>query len=223
MLHFSNIAPYLYGNPVKVHVPIDVATDGLMIVGAYPTAQFNTINSINDVPIADHLYPFSNDTYFDGTRSRQVKSGEELEDFFLKKLEYSRSKCWITDLVKVFLFKEGHISKYTDLGYTGFKENRKDFSRLAYKSLPYFYDEVQLAKPRVILLLGEEVTSAIMKVSRVEANNILQQDFQELEILGEIYKVIASPHPGILMRGGESAEKWRRVSEKQLLSLKQLL
>ena len=59
---------YLYGNPVKVHVPVDVATNGLMIVGAYPTAQFNTINGINDVPVADHLFPFSNDKYFDGSR-----------------------------------------------------------------------------------------------------------------------------------------------------------
>lgn len=87
---------YLYGNPVKVHVPVDVAVGGLMIVGAYPTAQFNTIDGINDVPVTDHLYPFSNDTYFDGSRVRQVRSGEELENFILKKLDYPRSQCWIT-------------------------------------------------------------------------------------------------------------------------------
>ena len=64
---------YLYGNPVKVHVPVDVATGGLMIVGAYPTTQFNSIEDsqgkiILDVPVADHLFPFSNDKYFDGSR-----------------------------------------------------------------------------------------------------------------------------------------------------------
>jgi len=50
-----------------------VATGGLMIVGAYPTAQFNSIEDsqgkiILDVPVANHLFPFSNDKYFDGSR-----------------------------------------------------------------------------------------------------------------------------------------------------------
>lgn len=214
---------YLYGNPVKVHVPVDVATGGLMIVGAYPTAQFNTINGINDVPVADHLYPFSNDTYFDGSRVRQVKSGEELEEFFLKKLEYSRSKCWITDLVKVFLFKEGHILKYNELNFHGIRANRTDFVKLANLSLSNFYDEVELAKPKAILLLGEEVTSVVMNVSRSKANALLQEAFQEIEIKSQTYKVIASPHPGILMRGGDASEKWRMVLNKQLNELKLFL
>lgn len=214
---------YLYGNPVKVHVPVDIATGGLMIVGAYPTAQFNTINSLNDVPVADHLYPFSNDTYFNGGRTRQVKSGEELEEFFLKELVYPRDKCWITDLVKVFLFKEGHISKYNQLKYYDVNENRTNFVKLANKSLTWFYEEVELAKPKAILLLGEEVTSVILNVSRSEANKVLQQSFQEIEIKGQIYNVIASPHPGIMMRGGEAGEKWIKISEKQLIELKNLL
>ena len=199
---------YIYGNPVKVHVPVDMATDGLMIVGAYPTAQFNTINGINDVPVADHLYPFSNDTYFDGSRVRQVKSGEELEEFFLKKLEYPRNKCWITDLVKVFLFKEGHVSKYNQLNCFEVIANRTDFVKLASldSNLKYFEEEVELAKPKAILLLGEEVTSVVMNVTRSKANALLQEGFQELEIRGQIYKIIASPHPGILMRGGDAGK-----------------
>ena len=52
---------YLYGNPIKVHVPIDTAIEKYFIIGAYPTALFNTINGIKDVPVADHLYPFSNE------------------------------------------------------------------------------------------------------------------------------------------------------------------
>lgn len=216
---------YLYGNPVKVHIPVDVATHGLMIVGAYPTAQFNTIKDITDVPVADHLYPFSNDTYFDGSRVRQVKSGEELEEFFLKKLDYPRSKCWITDLVKLFLFKEGHIKKYNALNYHGFKANRKDFVKLASNemNLNYFYDEVELAQPKAILLLGEEVTSVVMKVSQVEANKLLQKGISDIEIRDRTYKIIASPHPGILMRGGEAGEKWKRISEIQLIELMEYL
>lgn len=213
---------YLYGNPVKVHVPVDVATGGLMIVGAYPTAQFNTIGSITDVPVADHLFPFSNDTYFDGSRIRQVKSGEELEEFFLKKLNYPRSKCWITDLVKVFLFKEGHVSKYRQLGFPGFLSNRNNFTKLASceKNLQYLYDEIELALPKVILLLGEEVTSVVMNVSRAEANKLLQSECPGLSVNKKTYEVVASPHPGILMRQGEAGDKWRKISERQLARLK---
>ena len=180
---------------------------------------------ILDVPVADHLFPFSNDTYFDGSRVRQVKSGEELEEFFLKKLEYPRNRCWITDLVKVFLFKEGHISKYNQLNYVEVSENRSDFVKLASldSNLKYFEEEVELAKPKAILLLGEEVTSVVMKVTRSKANTLLQEGFQELEIRGQIYKVIASPHPGILMRGGEASEKWKKISTKQLNELKLFL
>jgi uracil-DNA glycosylase len=216
---------YLYGNPVKVHVPVDVATEGLMIVGAYPTAQFNTIGKHRDVPVNDHLYPFSNDTYFDGSRVRQVKSGEELEEFYLKKIDYPRSKCWITDLVKVFLFKDGHIAKYYDLEFSGFVANRKNFVTLAKseKNMKYLFDEIELASPKVILLLSEEVTSVVMNVNRNEANKLLKSGINEILVRGKIYKVLACPHPGILMRGGEAGEKWRRVSENQLSILQKLL
>ena len=214
---------YLYGNPVKVQVPVDVATHGLMIVGAYPTAQFSTIKGISDVPVADHLFPFSNDTYFDGSRIRQVKSGEELETFFLKKLGIQRSQCWITDLVKVFLFKEGHIKRYDKLEYKGFKPNRDQFTALAKASLSYLYHEIELAQPKAILLLGEEVTTVVLNVSRPQANTLLQSEPTKLKVNGISYPVVASPHPGILMRGGEIGEKWRTISEQQIEYLKELL
>lgn len=70
---------YLYGNPIEVHVPIETARNGFMIVGAYPTAHFQTIGPVRDVPVADHLYPFSCEKYFDGTRVRTVNSGAELQ------------------------------------------------------------------------------------------------------------------------------------------------
>lgn len=220
---------YLFGNPIKVHVPVDVCVGGLMIVGAYPTAQFNTINGINDVPVADHLFPFSNDTYFDGSRIRQVKSGEELETFFLQKLNLKRSDCWITDLVKVFLFKDGHIEKYLQLSKThqisteGIKANRNDFMALAKASLTYLYDEIELANPKAILLLGEEVTSAVMGISKSEANRLLQSGIKKISIRDKQRTVVACPHPGILMRGGDASVKWRKIADLQLEELRKVL
>src|ERR1035437_1290529 len=81
---------YLYGNPIKVHVPIDIAVNGLMIIGAYPTAHFNVIGSHSDVPVEDHLYPFSSEDYFDGSSVNNVKSGAEIEKYFLKNLNLKR-------------------------------------------------------------------------------------------------------------------------------------
>jgi len=80
-----------------------------------------------------------------------------------------------------------------------------------------------LASPKVILLLGEEVTSVVMKVSLNDANKLLQTGIQPIMIRGKAFNVIASPHPGILMRGGVAGEKWRRISEKQLIELKLFL
>ncbi|NJK97275.1 MAG: hypothetical protein HC905_22325 [Bacteroidales bacterium] len=54
-------------------------------------------------------------------------------------------------------------------------------------------------------------------------NEILKQSIQQLELNGVNYKVIASPHPGIMMRGGEASEKWRRVSEMQIERIKEHL
>ena len=67
---------YIFGNPIKVHIPVDICRNSLMIIGAYPSAHFFTLDGINDIPTEDHYYPFSNEVYFDGIRYRPVKSGE---------------------------------------------------------------------------------------------------------------------------------------------------
>ena len=97
---------YLYGNPIHPVVPLDVAQDSVFILGAYPSARFAAIGSERDVPVADNCGPFSTERYFDGSRVRTVNSGAELEEAYLEPLGLSRDQCWITDLVRVFLFKQ---------------------------------------------------------------------------------------------------------------------
>jgi len=80
-----------------------------------------------------------------------------------------------------------------------------------------------LAQPKVILLLGEEVTSVVMNVPRAAANLLLQNECPDLPVNEKPYKIVASPHPGILMRQGEAGDKWRKISERQLERLKPLL
>ncbi len=219
---------YLYGNPIKVHVPIDIATEGLMIVGAYPTAHFHTLKGIDGklvtkVPVEDHLYPFSNEMYFDGSGIDRVKSGKEIEEYFLKQLNISREKCWITDLVKVFLFKQGHIDRYNKLGYTNFKANRDEFLKLGEKSLMYLYQEIALANPKVIICLGAEVNAVIHNKSVNEATKLISKTPILKTVNGKEIPFFACPHPGILMRNDERSDKWRAILNETLIEVKKYL
>ena len=125
---------FLHGNPINVQVPIETTQNGLMVVGAYPSAKFYTIGKFTNVPLVDHNAPFSNESYFDGSSVRNIPSGEELEKNYLVPLGISRDYCWITDLVKVFLFKKGHIDQYIKLGESNITENRSKFKEYAEKS-----------------------------------------------------------------------------------------
>lgn len=215
---------YLYGNPIKVHVPIDLATNGLMIIGAYPTAHFNVINGERDVPVEDHLYPFSNEKYFDGSSINNVKSGAEIEDYFLSNLNLKRDDCWITDLVKVFLFKEGHIKKYEKLGFKGHNETRSRFLEFAKKSVIFIKEEIELAQPKVIIGLGSEVNSVMLNLSEKEAQKLmLEGTGVKYQVNGKEYHYFPVPHPGILMRGGEGSAKWREALDRSLVGIKVVL
>lgn len=219
---------YLYGNPIKVHVPIDIATNGLMIVGAYPTAHFHTLKApdgklITKVPVEDHLYPFSNERYFDGSGIDRVKSGQEIEEYFLKQLDISRENCWITDLVKVFLFKQGHIDRYNKLGYTNFKANRDDFLALGKESLSFLHQEIQLANPKVIIALGAEVNAVLHEKNIKEATQLISKTPIFKKINEKTVPFFACPHPGILMRNDERSDKWRAILDETLIEVKKYL
>lgn len=223
---------YLYGNPVKVHVPVDTACGGLMIIGAYPTAHFNTIGSERDVPVEDHIYPFSNEVYFDGSRIREVDSGRELEELFLKPLGISRNKTWITDLVKVFLFKEGHKQKYKRLteainltDCTADLVLREDFMKFAKheENRKFIQKEIELCKPKVILGLGAEVNAVMLSSSVAFATKAIES-CQAIDYVlnGNRYCYFSCPHPGKLMREDENG-KWRGYLKRIIKEVKELI
>jgi hypothetical protein len=215
---------YLYGNPVKVHVPLDTACGGLMIIGAYPTAHFNAIGLVRDVPVGDHLYPFSSEKYFDGSYVREVDSGREIEELFLKPLNINRSQTWITDLVKVFLFKEGHAKKYERLGFKGNLVARRQLIPLGRESVRFIKDEIKLCKPKVILGLGAEVNSVLLGKSIASATEVIASGVKQVYIVNRVgYDYYACPHPGILMRESELSSKWKNVLVKTLNEVKGLV
>jgi len=191
---------YFYGNPVNVLVPIETATDGAMVVGAYPSAKFYRIGRITDVPLLDNDSPFSSETYYDGARVRSVPSGCELNDNYLAPLGLPRTRCWITDLVKVFLFKPGHVRRYQELGSLSAAETRSKFREIGKKSIPWLVEEIKLASPRAIVCLGSEVTSILFSVSEKEARSYLDGQARDLRLIDMTSSAICLPHPGIIMK-----------------------
>lgn len=203
---------YYTGNEITPLVPLEIACNGVMVVGAYPTARFYTYRGVTDTPLEDIKAPFSDEIYQDGSRERTVLSGMELNNVILSNIGVARNDCWITNLVKVFLFKEGHIKRYhrlggiEGLGAIDMTANRHLFEEFAAKSLDWIKQEISLAKPYAIILLGAEVTASVMGVSEDKAKNYLDGNIYQASNLGA--KVICLPHPGILMRKNDPRNPW---------------
>jgi len=209
-------AKYLHGTPLKPVVPLDQGEGGIFILGAYPSSRFAQIDKVTDVPVADNLGPFESERWFDGNRIRVQPSAKELEDLFLKPLGVERTDCWITDLVKVFLFKPGHVDRYRKLkvkpprGYT-----RDRFMELGEASLPWLGRELKAARPKLIITLGAEVAGVIHGVrSQAAQVKLLRPEVLSLTIEGVTAQVIHCAHPGILMRRADN-NQWpeRHVRE----------
>lgn len=201
---------YLYGNPIHPVVPLDVAKDSVLILGAYPSARFAAVGGERDVPVGDNCGPFSTECYFDGQRIRTVNSGQELEEAYLAPLGLRRDQCWITDLVRVFLFKEGHIAKYRRLGCNWPpRETRSQFEVYAERGLGWLVEELEIAKPRVIITLGSEVAGLLQGVrGQKHRNELLGGDRKEMSVGAKTYPVIHLAHPGIVMRPATERNRW---------------
>jgi len=191
---------YLYGNPINPVVPIETAVGQVMIVGAYPSARFYTVSNHKETPLFDNDSPFSGETYFDGSRVRSTPSGNELNEVILDHLEIRRDQCWITDLVKVFLFNEEHVKTYQKLGIADIKENRSMFIEYGKRSLDWLKEEIDMANPAVILLLGSEVIRSIFNVSETEAREMIMGEGFKRQIAWKETNFVCLPHPKFLMK-----------------------
>ena len=206
---------YLHGTPINTLVPIETTLNKVMVVGAYPSAKFYTIDGVIDTPVADNDAPFSNESYFDGSRVRTIPSGKELNEVILDRIGVKRSDCWITDLVKVFLFKEGHVRRYNKLGKIDVVQNRSKFMEYAERSMPWMEKEIEICNPYVIFLLGVEVTRAFFNITNKDAKAYLDGKIRQKEINGQPRNFICLPHPGILMKKMDK-NPWPERFEKEI-------
>lgn len=211
-------ARYLGGGRLRPVVPLDTAAGGIFIIGAYPSARFALVDGENDVPVGDNLGPFEPERYFDGARVRTQKSADELEQFYLRPLGITRSSCWITDIVKVFLFKLGHREKYRRLGTeapAGYERER--FEELALKSMGWIGRELEVARPRLVITLGAEIAGLLRGVkTQARRNALLGPSISQLQIGSTTVPTVHLAHPGIVMRkttGGRN--RWPEVHETE--------
>jgi uracil-DNA glycosylase len=217
---------YMYGNPVQPVVPLDTTKRGIFIIGAYPSAQFATINNERDVPVGDNLWPFPDYRYFDGSRIRTVASGEELVREYLEPLGLSRDRCWITDLVRIFLFKKGHLAKYRRLDCVWpERETRSKFDKYAIEGIHWLEAEIKLAQPRLVITLGSEVAGILQSVTgQKRRNELLGGDLKEFNLGAVTYPVLHMAHPGIVMRNASERNPWPRLHwEKHIPEAKKAL
>ena len=197
-IKFPGNTSYLYGNPVNTVVPIETAIGKIMVIGPQPAARGYFVNDIPDVPLFDAASPFSVEPYFDGSRVRTSIAGMELSEVILETLEVPREDCWLTTLVKVFLFDNDTVKKFHRLG-KDVKENRSQYTDYANKSLKWIRQEIEIANPYAILLLGEQVISSLLLVSEEEAREYMTGKVVEKKIIWKNSNFICLPPPGVIL------------------------
>ncbi len=186
-----------------------------MIVGAYPSARFEARPAADGsgrrrlVPIGDNLHPFAEEEYFDGVRLRRLESGYQIRFRLLERLGLNPEQCWITDLVKVFLYKPEHKSSVGAV-HPGFNPLilRGKFRTLAENSVSWLKQECDLCQPRLVVTLGEEVAQVIGVAARARADDLLTREIGPADSLGG-WPVLHLPHPDACRR----SDKWARIME----------
>jgi uracil-DNA glycosylase len=219
--------PYTYpdGNPIKPLPPIQTHMGGLMIIGAYPSARFESRPSRLKpgkhrlVPVADNLEPFGCERYFDGMHVRALASADGLKKYLLDSIPISFDQCWVTDTVKVFLYKDNHVKSCGDI-FPNFKvpQPRNDFAVLAQKSLLWLAEECELCKPKLIVTLGQEVAQVVSNRLSASSKKLFTNDILSSTILGS-YPTIFLPHPDACRRD----KKWRAKMQEFNATIKNYL
>lgn len=199
------------GRPVLPLPPVSAAIGGIMIIGAYPSADFQG----GRVPGDNLKMPFDPTMYPNGIN----KSAVELDDKYLTPLGLSRDDCWITNLVKVFLFKKGHPQAHGKVKAVVVveKETRSDFELYAKRSLHWIETEVTLAKPKLIITLGEEVAGVMTKTAGSRRVKLLDYVVRNINLKGHEYKIVHMAHPGQLMRENP---KWLKIHADGIKALR---
>lgn len=215
--------PYTFpeGNRIRPLPPIHTSQNGLMIIGAYPSAKFECIKGKSGkyrlIPVANNLYPFAVEHYYDGLQRRELKSGESLYKYYLAPYNLTIEQCWVTDLVKVFLYKPEHKAAIND-AYEHFHVPvlRDRFKEIGAKeeNLNWINREIELCNPKCIIALGEEVSQVLLK-TEAKADKLMQPIVRDIAGI----PLVCGPHPEACNR----SEKWEKIATDLIPLVRTLL
>jgi hypothetical protein len=207
---------YPDGNPVRPVLPIADERKEIILVGAFPSARFERRNG-KLIPVGDNLSPFGQEKYFDGQAIRYQASRDILDEHYFPKLEINANDVWITDLVKVYLFPDKHISNCRAINPAiAYTNTHGLFPEIANASYGWLEKEIGLCQPKFIITLGEVVARVVSKDTKTDTSELLNGELRPISF-GNLESHIAHlGHPEIWRR---NTNNWRMKTENAITKL----
>jgi hypothetical protein len=195
--------PYIFpdGNPIRPVIPVKTAQNSIMIIGAFPSARFESRTSEQGkkvlIPVANNLSPFGQEEYFDGSVVRTQASRESLDRYYFNQLNIDVNDIWLTDLVKVYLYPDKHINNCELIAPNiKFVNTHKHFEKIAKASMAWMKKEIIICNPKLIITLGEVPARVIAVDKKTQSSELLNGDIRTLT-LDKQYKIAHLAHPEI--------------------------
>lgn len=184
------------GNPVTPVLPVQTKQNGIMIIGAFPSARFERRNGFL-IPVANNLSPFGEEIYFDGSKIRSQASRQSLDENYFPQLGILPQNLWITDIVKIYLFPEKHIKNCIKINPRRvFVNTHKMFKKIAKASMSWMIKEIKLCNPSIIITLGEIPARVILNNYKTDNKILLDGNIRSVNFDKE-YKISCLAHPEI--------------------------
>jgi len=208
-----------FGNPIHPVIPTKTEINGIMLIGAFPSARFEVVDRML-IPSANNLSPFGEEEYFDGMQVRVQESRRSLNENYFSKLNINPDKIWLTDIVKIYLFPEKHIKNCIKINPSiRYVNTHKDFNKLALASMKWLVEEIILCSPKLIITLGEIPARVLTGDKKINNVDLLNGSVVYKNIEGKNYNVAHLAHPEICRINKE----WKRNTDKALIKLRQYI
>lgn len=206
---------FLYGNPVEVTVPYELAFGKVMVIGFHPAARTYEVEGQKDVPLYSTSFPFSEEQYFNGRQVVKAAGSGDLTTV-LQKLGIDREDCWLTTLIKIYLFSSKDVVKYNKLGSYKVAPDEFNFKEYGAKSMPWIEQEAGLASPELVILLGLETISLFYDLSPTKSKHLIDGELKQLAI-GRRNLPALCLQDADLMLNNNKRNPWPEVFENKVL------
>lgn len=201
-----------FGNPIRPVMPTKTSINGIMLIGAFPSARFEVVDKML-IPCANNLSPFGEEEYFDGMQIRVQESRRSLNENYFYKLHINPDKIWLTDIVKVYLYPEKHIKNCLKINPTiNYVNTHKNFYKIALVSMNYLVEEINICSPKLIITLGEVPARVLTSDKKTKNDELLNGSVTSKNIEGKYYNISHLAHPEIYRINKE----WKNKTDNAL-------